>query len=55
MNHVILSAMMSHIIPLLEEELANHEPEIQAKLIYEAKQLSFRIDEWAKAKLQAKA
>ncbi len=54
MASAIISAVIAHLIPILEEEFVKHEPEMQAALIHEAKALSLKIDEWAKSKLQKK-
>lgn len=52
MGAVIINAIFAHLIPMLEEEFAKHEPELQAAFIHDAKTLSLKIDEWAKSKLQ---
>ena len=51
MAKVIIDAIFAHLLPLLEEEFVKHEPEMQAKMLYEMKALSFKLDDWAKSKL----
>jgi len=54
MNHAILKAIMSNLVPLLEEDFVKHEPEMQQALLGEAKALSLKVDEWLKNKLAKK-
>ena len=54
MSRAILTAIMNHIVPLLEEEFVKHEPDMQRVMLGEAKALSLQVDAWLKAKLEAK-
>ncbi len=45
----------SHLIPIMEEQLVNHEPEIQAELLKELQAMSALISDWVLKKLEPKS
>jgi hypothetical protein len=52
MGAIIINAIISHLVPFLEEEFVKHEPEIQDALIKDSRALAIKIEAWAKSKLQ---
>ena len=53
-DELFFKLMMEGIVKFFENGFDQHNPEVQAPLIHFAKQMSLKLDEWARSKLERK-
>lgn len=52
MSHIIISTIISHLIPILEEEFEKIEPKLQDELMSAVQGLVVKAESWIASKLE---